>query len=302
MLALCLAAGCKAQAPASANSDINRRIEVIVRAHFNLTPDIDIAIGSRKASNIPGYETVPITLSRDGQTQTIDFLISSDGKTLARLQTNDLVNDPIFNINLSGRPVRGNPSAKVTIVSYDDLECPYCARMHQTLFPSTLNHYKDKVRVVYKDFPLLEIHPWAMHAAVDSDCLGAQSNDAYWAYVDYVHEHGDEVDNEARDLTKSYAALDRIARQQGATAHVDPTKLSACITAQDESVVQASRREAKALGIDGAPALFINGERINGALPAEYLWMAIDRALRSVGEVPPPLPSDSHKTEAQPAK
>ncbi|MDR3793243.1 MAG: thioredoxin domain-containing protein [Terracidiphilus sp.] len=294
LLALCLTAGCKAQAPASdtkSQSDQDRRIEVLVRARFGLTPDIEVTLGARKPSNISGYETLPVTLSRDARSQTVEFLLSNDGKTLARLDTLDLVKDPIFGIRTEGRPIRGNPNAKVTVVSFDDLECPFCGRMHQALFPSTLNRYKDQIRFVYKDFPLLEIHPWAMHAAVDANCLNAQKADAYWGYVDYLHIHGDDVTGTDRDEHKSWAALDRIARQQGATSNLDAAKLDACLAAQDETAVRASLKEAIGLGLEGAPALFINGERINGALPEDLVWKAIDRALRSVGEVPPPLPA-----------
>jgi protein-disulfide isomerase len=291
LLALCLTAGCKAQAPVSeakGQTDLNRRIEVLVRARFQLTPDIDVTLGARKPSTISGYETLPVTLSRDSHSQTVEFLLSTDGKTLARLDKLDLANDPIFGIKIEGRPVRGNPNAKVTIVSFDDMECPFCGRMHQALFPSTLNRYKNQIRIIYKDFPLLEIHPWAMHAAVDASCLNAQSNDAYWNFVDYLHAHGDEVSGPDRDEHKSWAALDRIVRQQSATAKLDSTKLNACLAAQDETTVRASLKEAVGLGLEGAPALFINGERINGALPESLIWKAIDRALLSVGEVPPP--------------
>ena len=196
--------------------------------------------------------------------------------------------NPAMNIDTAGRPVRGNPNAKVTVINFDDLECPYCARMHQSLFPSTLEHYKDKVRFIYKDDPLVEIHPWAMHASVDANCLAAQSNDVYWTYVDYLHSHGQEITGENRDLTKSVAALDRIARQEATVAKLDAAKVDACIAKQDESQVRASAKEADALGIEGTPALFVDGERINGAVPEQQLWLVIDRALRAAGEQPPP--------------
>ena len=295
MLALCLTIGCKAQTVVPGAFDAatqNRRVEVMVRARFSLTPDIDVAIGARQPSNVTGYDTLPVTLSRDGHSQSVNFLVSTDGKTLARLETFDLVKDPIFTLDLAGRAVRGNPAAKVTVVSFDDLECPYCARMHQALFPATINRYKDKVRFIYKDFPLLDIHPWAVHAAVDANCIATQSGEAYWNYVDYVHGHGDEVSGQDRDDKHSFSVLDRIARQEAAIGKLDSAKLDACLTAQDDTQVKASLKEAMALGLDGAPALFINGERINGALPENYVWMAIDRALRSVGEQPPP-PADS---------
>ena len=288
LLALSLAVGCKAQTQTPSDLAANRSIEVLVRSQFNVPQDYTVTIGERKPSSFPGYETLPITLSRGGKSTPVEFLISTDGKTLARLEKFDLSKNPAMNIDTAGRPVRGNPNAKVTVINFDDLECPYCARMHQSLFPSTLEHYKDKVRFIYKDDPLVEIHPWAMHASVDANCLAAQSNDVYWTYVDYLHSHGQEITGENRDLTKSVAALDRIARQEATVAKLDAAKVDACIAKQDESQVRASAKEADALGIEGTPALFVDGERINGAVPEQQLWLVIDRALRAAGEQPPP--------------
>ena len=290
LLVLSLAAGCKAQSTPAGTPDpaLNRHIEVMVRSNFNVPQDIDVIIGTRKPSQIPGYDALPITISHGAKQQVIDFLISTDNKTLAKLETFSLAKDPVFSIDVAGRPVRGNPAAKVTVINFDDLECPYCARMHQTLFPSTIEHYKDKVRFVYKDDPLVEIHPWAMHAAIDANCLGAQSGEIYWKYVDYLHSHGQEVNGESRDAAKSFEALDRIARQHGTQANLDTTKLDACLAKQDETQVLASSREAESLGVEGTPALFIEGERIGGALPEAQLWKVIDRALRAAGVEPPP--------------
>ena len=91
----------------------------------------------------------------------------------------DLSKDPFAEImkkiDVSGRPTRGNSQAKVVAVNYDDFECPFCSRMHQTLFPQLLKEYGDRVVFIYKDFPLAEIHPWATHAAVNANCLAAQN-------------------------------------------------------------------------------------------------------------------------------
>jgi protein-disulfide isomerase len=286
-----VAVGCKAQPQTSSDLAVNRQIEVLVRSQFNVPQDYTVAIGARKPSSIPGYDALPITLSRKGKSTPFDFLISKDGKTLARMETFDLANNPAMNIDTAGRPIRGNPGAKVTVINFDDLECPYCARMHQSLFPSTLEHYKDKVRFIYKDDPLVEIHPWAMHAAINANCLAAQSGDVYWTYVDYLHSHGHEITGDDRNLAKSIEALDRIARQEGTLAKLDTAKLDACIAKQDEAQVKASAKEADALGIEGTPALFVDGERISGALPEDQLWLVIDRALRAAGEEPPAVPA-----------
>jgi len=290
LVILALAAGCKAQtaAPNPNDAALTRRIEVMVRSKFNVPPDYNVLLGQRKPSNIPGYDSLSVIFAHGAKNTPIDFLISTDNTKLARLETFDLIKDPSFNIDVANRPVRGNPDAKVTIINFDDLECGYCARMHQTFFPDTVNRYKGLIKFVYKDFPLEEIHPWAVHAAVDANCLASQNGDVYWTYVDYLHSHGDEVNGADRDLKKSFEALDRIARQEGTLGKLDSTKLDACIAKQDESQVRTSAHEAETLGIEGTPAMFINGERIPGALAEDKLWLVIDRALRAAGVQPPP--------------
>ncbi len=115
-----------------------------------------------------------------------------------------------------------------------------------------MDHYKDKVRFIYKDYPLTEIHPWAMHAAVDANCLAAQSSDAYWKYVDYLHAHGQEISGPDRNAAKSFDALNRIAREQATQAKLDSSKLDGCLAAQDESNVRASLRLGDTLKIAGS--------------------------------------------------
>ena len=83
-------------------------------------------------------------------------------------------------------------------------------------------------------------------------------------------------------------ALDRIARQEATLGKLDSARLDACLARQDETQIKASLKEADALGLEGTPELFVDGERINGAVPKEQLWAAIDRALRAHGEQPPP--------------
>jgi protein-disulfide isomerase len=297
LLAICMTAGCKAQptpTPNAANTPLdpatlNRHIEVLVRSQFNVPQDYTVTLGTRGPSLVTGFETLPITFTRGTKSKVENFLIF------------DLAHDAVFSIDVAGRPIRGNPNAKVTVINFDDLECPYCARMHEALFPSTLERYKDKVRFIYKDDPLIELHPWAMRASVDANCLAAQSGDVYWTYVDYLHAHGQEVSGEDRNPAKSFAALDRIARQEATLAKLDSGKLDACLTKQDESQVKASAAEAENLKIDGTPALFVNGERIDGAIQEDMVWAVIDRALRAAGVEPPAAPA-APASPASPAK
>jgi protein-disulfide isomerase len=293
LLLLAVSAGCQAQSIPQEPPDpgLRRHIVTMVRTKFNIPPDYDVQLGRRAPSTTAGFDLLPISISRDGKTTAIDFLISTDNKTLARMDTFDLVTDPAFSINVAGRPIRGNPAAKVTVVNFDDLECPVCSHMHQALFPAVLDRYKDKVRFIYKDNPLVEMHPWGMHASVDANCLAAQNGETYWVFVDYLHSHGQEVDGADRDLAKSFAALDRIARQEATLTNLDLGGLDACLARQDEAQVRASMKQAQLLGLDFAPALFINGERIAGYVPVAQISQVIDRALRDAGEEPPDAPA-----------
>ncbi len=298
-LLVLLAAGCKAQ-DSPISPKVDRRIEILVRSQLNVPQDWRVEVGARSKSDIAGFDSVPITFSSTAdptKKQTLNFLLSKDGNTLARLSKWDISKDPSELITTDSRPVRGNPQAKVTIINFDDLECPYCARMHAQLFPDTLNRYKDQIKVVYKDFPLVEIHPWALHASIDANCLAAQNPTAYWNYVDYLHSHGDDISGPQRDPVKSAATLDKLARDEGQRSKLDAAKLDACLTKQDDSVVRASMKEGDALGVDGTPTLFINGERLSGALPESQVWLAIDRALKAEGMTPPAEPASTSHPE-----
>jgi protein-disulfide isomerase len=303
-LLVSLSAGCKAQSSSSTaannsspvpTSQLNRRIEVLVRSQFEVPPNVDVAIGATSKSEFPGFENLPITFSSHGKQTVVNFLLSSDGNTVARLERFDISHSPADMISIQNRPLRGTTDAKVTIVNFDDLECPYCARMHQQLFPATLDRYKGLIKFYYKDYPLVEIHPWAMHAAVNANCLADQSPEAYWKFVDYVHSHGDEITGTAHDAQQASKTLDKLTREEGQRSGLDLAKLDACVAKQDEATVRASMKQGDSLGVSGTPTLFINGERISGALPQAELWIAIDRALREAGVQPPPQVAEAEK-------
>ena len=291
-----LAAGCVAQSAPAHDTELNRRIENRLRADFNLPPSVNISLGEIHSSEFPGYDIIPVHLQNSQKQKDLDFLISKDRKTLARLEKMDISIDDRNRIDLSGRPVRGNKDAKVTIVNFDDFQCPFCARMHQTLATDVGKLYGDRVKVIYKDYPLVQIHPWARHAAVDANCLNDQSNAAYWNFADYVHASQKEIGGppEKRQLADQTIALDKAARDQGKKMGLDAPRLEACLTKQDDSAVRASMKEGDALGIESTPTLFINGERISGAFPLEYLRPIIDRALKEAGvDVPPAAKTDA---------
>lgn len=289
LLLVCL--GCSAQ---SAPSDVNMRIDQQVRSYYNVPPHVKILVGQRKPSEFAGYDSLTVTFDSGQKKQSYDFLLSKDDKTLIRMTKLDLTKDPFAEvmkkIDLSGRPTRGNKDAKVVAVNFDDFECPFCSHMHKTLFPEMLREYGDRVEFVYKDFPLAEIHPWAIHAAVDANCLSAQNNDAYWDFADEIHDKPQQV-NAAKDRESEFGELDRMTLTEGQKHNLDAAKLQACIKAQDDSAVRASMKEGEALGVDATPTLFVNGEKLDGARPISDLRAAFDRALERAGVPVPEHPA-----------
>lgn len=292
LLLVCL--GCSAQ---SISPELSHSIERQVRAYYQVPPDVKIALGALKPSDFAGYDSLTVTLASDTAKKDYEFLVSKDQKTLIRVTKMDLTKDPYLEIakkiNLNGRPVRGNKNAKVVAVNFDDFECPFCSRMHQTIFPELLKEYGDRVAFVYKDFPLSSIHPWAIHAAVDANCLGVQSDDAYWDFADYIHANQSEV-NSASGLDGKFAALDKLTVAQGQKHNVDLAKLQACVKAQDESAIKKSVQDGESVDVSATPTLFVNGMKTeDGALSIEEIRAMLDQALRDAGETPPAHPASA---------
>jgi protein-disulfide isomerase len=273
--------------PGTSAPSLQRKIELLIRSQFSVSPEYEISLGIKGKSNVEGYDTLPVTFVAGDRRTTIDFLLSRDGSTLARLEKFDLNNNPSLAIDTSTRPVRGTPAAEVEIVSFDDLECPYCGMLNNEILPATMKHYQKLVKIVYQDYPLPN-HPWALHAAVDANCLANQDGPAYWAYVDFVHSHGQEISGATPNPAKSFADLDNIADTFGAKNGVNRAQLAMCLKKQETSVVNQSLKLGNSLGVSATPQVFVDGERLpSGAQPIEKLWPAIDRALKARGIEPP---------------
>ena len=271
--------------PEPLTPEISHRIQIEIRSRYNVPPQINISIADPKPGSTPGYDDLVVTFTGGTHTTNHEFLISADRKTLAHIEKIDISQDLMSKIDVKGRPVKGNPSAKVTIVNFDDFQCPFCSRMHATLFDSVFKDYADKVRVIYKDYPLLEIHPWAMRAAVDGNCLGEQNGPAYWDFADYVHANQKVIAGKSR--TEAFTNLDAAAKDQAQKHQLDQEKLQACVQKQDETAVRASMAEGDKLGVDSTPTLFVNGERFTGAVPEQELRAALNRALTDSGQQAP---------------
>lgn len=171
-------------------------------------------------------------------------------------------------IDTAGAPVRGNPSAKVTIVEFTDFECPFCMRVQPTT-TKLREKYGDKIRFVFKDFPL-SFHPNAMDVHIAARCVYQTNPNRYWEFFDQMF-----AQNRDRALVTKTGA-EKLALKLG----TDAGKYNACIA--DPSVragIEASVKLGEENGVSGTPAFFINGRMLSGAQPIEAFEEIIEAEL-----------------------
>lgn len=169
-------------------------------------------------------------------------------------------------------PVLGDPNAPLTIVEFSDFECPYCREFHQSVFSTIKQRYIDtgQVKVVFKDFPLTQIHPHALAAAEAAQCANAQGK--FWEYADLLFNPTNELTNEA---------LINHARTIG----IDESAFTKCVSqATFANTVTEDSQEGIRLGISGTPSFIIGRELYEGALPLNEF----DRVIQAAQATPTP--------------
>jgi protein-disulfide isomerase len=170
-------------------------------------------------------------------------------------------------IQVAGAPVRGNPSAPVTIVEYGDFECPYCLRSRPTL-KQILDSYPQQVKLVYKHFPL-SFHRRAMNAHKASLAAGEQGK--FW-------EMHDAIFDSPKDLAPD------TMRKHAEKLGLDLAKFDADYASERiaKKIADDQAEGRKAL-VRGTPAFFVNGKMISGAQPFDAFKREIDAALGKQG-------------------
>ncbi len=186
-------------------------------------------------------------------------------KSKAKVVTH-LTAPPVFRATISavGAPMKGASNAPVTIVKFEDFECPFCKKA-QPILTEILSRYKGKLRVVHKDLPLESIHAKARHAAEAARCAGDESK--YWEYHDRLY---------AASPAVAIADLKTYAKELGLNQELFDTCLS---SGKYKALVQKDLNDGAALGLTGTPAFFINGREITGAQPLEMFTAIIDEEL-----------------------
>lgn len=162
----------------------------------------------------------------------------------------------------------GDASAPITLVEYGDFQCPYCGQAYP-IVKRLRARLGARLRFVFRNFPLNEIHPHAQHAAEAAESVGEHGgNAAYWGMHDLIFEHQRTGPDPLGD-----AALGRLAAAAGVDAETVQRDLD---SARFEKQVRADFMSGVRSGVNGTPTFFINGVRHDGSWDEDALMAALD--------------------------
>ncbi len=260
------------------------RLESYLRYTEGFTSGVKFVIDDPAPSAYKGYYRVVVHLSMNGRNVGDRvYYVTPDGEHFLNGSLWDLTENPFLDtlerLPADG-PSFGPANAKVTIVVFSDFQCPFCREFARTVRNEMPRKYSNDVRVVFEDFPLETIHPWARAAAEAGDCIADQNQSAFWAFHDWIFEHQQEVT--AVNLTDKVTA---VVKDQ----HVDLAKLSSCLgTHEMAKKVETSLAEGRRLQVQQTPTAFINGRMVAGAVPWTSLDAVIQLELNRPKEIPGP--------------
>lgn len=172
-----------------------------------------------------------------------------------------------IDVSVDDDPSWGAADAPVTIIEFSDFQCPFCGRFHEQTYPRLRENYGDQIRFVYRDYPILQIHPNAALSAQAANCAGDQNK--YWEYHDLLLTN---QDRSARTDLGDFAAQ----------LELDMTVFDECLdSGRYEQEVNADMQDGNRYGVRGTPTFFINGRALVGAQPYEAFAAAIEAELSS---------------------
>jgi len=265
-------------APAN-NQQLLKSTESFVRELFAWGPNIPVKLGPLKQSDAADFYDVPVQVTLQGHIETGDVYVSKDGKTMLRGSIYKIDADPFAEnrakLKLDGDPSLGPRTARVTLVEFSDFECPHCQELYEAM--KTVETEYPQIRIIYKNFPLTQIHPWAETAAIGGRCAYEQSPAAFWKMESSIFDNQDVItpDN-VWDSLVDYATK----------AGLEPAKFKACMaSAEAKQAVEADHAEGVALGVDSTPTIYVNGRPlIGGDLPALEQYINFELAKASGAE------------------
>lgn len=241
-------------------SQTQKNIEAYLRHLYAFGADVRLSVGPPKESPVEGLleTTIDVLIGEDKQSAT--FYVSKDGKYLFRGELSDLSKDPLAEnrarIDFTDAPTLGDATASVTLVEYSDFQCPVCKNLHDVV-RGLLPNYVGKVRVVFKDFPLEQLHPWARTAAIAGRCAYQQNPQAFWKMYDLIYDN-----QEVISPANAWTNMADYAGRSG--LNVDSFK-TCMASLEPGAAIDASKANGARLEVSSTPTVFINGRRLVGA-------------------------------------
>jgi protein-disulfide isomerase len=238
---------------------IETRVEKYLRNLYSWGPSYEVKVGPTKPSPIPDLLEVPVTVSMAGQGDTAIVYVTKNGTFILRGELADMSIDPFADIRSKlhpgNSPFMGPENAQVTLIEFADFECPTCRQLDRILRDFLPSH--PEIRLVFKHFPLTEIHPWAMTAAIASQCTYQQNPASFWKIHDAIFD--------AQDVINPSNVWDKMT-DLAAKLGLNMDAFQACMSNPETThQVEQSIREGRALNITGTPTTFVNGRRLVGA-------------------------------------
>ena len=267
-------------------------LEAYIRYAEGFSQTVKFSIDDPAPSPYPGYYRLLVHLSTSDTKADRLYYITSDGKQIMTGAVWNLNQTPFLDTldHLSAKgPARGPADARIEMVVFSDFECPYCREFARTLRENVPQKYPKDVRVIFKDFPIDSLHPWASAAAEAAHCVGNEKPDAFWAFHDWIFQHQAEISkNNLREKTLAFA------KEQ----NLDSSKVAGCIdTRATKAEVEENLKEGRALQIQQTPTFFLNGRTVPGAIPWPTLnvliQMEINRPSFTKAVTPVPFSADT---------
>ncbi len=221
---------------------------------------------------------VEVHLAAGQATKDLTYYVSADGKTLIRGNAFNIDHSPfqadLDHLKLDHQPAFGPAGAPLTLAVLSDFECPVCREEAKELREKLSTEFPKEVRVVFVDFPLETIHPWAKSAAIAGRCVYRANPAAFWDYHDWMFEHQPEIKPDSLR-----AKITEFAKAK----NLDGTQLGQCIdTKATEAEVNTEIAMGKQLQVDSTPTLFLNGRKLAGHIPWQNLSQIIKLDLESL--------------------
>jgi protein-disulfide isomerase len=250
-------------------------LEIYIRRWQGIPPDVQVQVGPGRLGPIRGLETLTVTLSQGGRSQSFELQRSTDGRYLLPAPLLDLSADPhaeiARRIGLAERPSLGRTDAPVTVVEYSSFQCPFCRRLAPAVKQTMQGPLGKEVRWVYKHFPLGS-QAWSEPAAVAAECARSIGGDGkFWALHDLYFE-------QQETFTAENHRERAVAWARGAGLPVKA--FEGCLgSPAARKRVQEDLNEGRAIGVASTPTLVINGRVAPGAASAEALAGILEQEL-----------------------